>query len=641
MDAELKNTDLFLAAALSNDERFVVHTPKPYPVSTITRRIDFSASFSIGAPPINAPPADPKDYLVSPSDGAILWFVDRGITSVYNFGIVPDGMVSENGSHGLLLYPFPTHPVPLVLAKLTWVESTLPYGRFDSEAEGSLAKQISFAPSNAVDLFVTARLIKGTMVVHGNAYTTLNVDTTGTLSGGTYSDIRSVIQVRHHDRGGEKYRCFDENDMSQTCMTPKDYVGEVPAVDGIGTIVGPDILPDLVPPNADVHDVVNAKVQIVQGRDFYHVDPPGSLLPDPPLQNIDLAMAWITPWRVTCDAVSSTATGVKTQNIFVDKINPCGDLDITVTFETLPVAQGLLAGTVLLYRCNVVHVFASIDGTGRVRYNCRNEFYPLSSPDLNPMLLFFSVSSKRVHASFTGMDKPKPAVPPFTGYSSYDNLTFGSGGMYVGTQITTSVYNVGGPAAPGDFLLGLNYLYYTISSRNEYGMGELGPVRVIRYHNMPKDSSMCVKGIATVEAVPNAVLVPYVNNDRKEERFVPRYIDPHTFYHISSMIFDNPSVPIKRVWRLDDLVNTARMVITRVSSNLGYTSDKWLDSELHMEMARRNLVTYASHSDKFFDDNRPPVHRDSRNAGIMNADEPPPEGNYLRFAGARRKLSYA
>ena len=153
------------------------------------------------------------------------------------------------------------------------------------------------------------------------------------------------------------------------------------------------------------------------------------------------------------------------------------------------------------------------------------------------------------------------AMPYHTGINApsvpvYDNHTVPTGGMYIGTQVSIycehlNLYANFGPGqfgyaypSPFDTVGGLSYVTYRVTARTVYVIGEVGPVRVIKYDNLSDGSQIALRGVTHVQGTPFGTVVPFVAQDPTG---AAGEIDLTLVPKVARM-FDGSNTPLRRIW---------------------------------------------------------------------------------------------
>lgn len=516
--------------------------PSVYTLSSFTQRIDFSSTFiTDDEGQALAPPIPSQSKKIPTSSGAYLWFVNSGVHNMIRVGFVSTGTVTVGiGTPALgigLRLPLWNYSLVTPLSML-WTSTALPYSNRYASTD-----QVSFSP-DVSKVFSKARTIAGSMLVSCDSAVVGNIPLVGILSAGTYTDIRTIQQV--WDSQSEEYVAYDNDTMMQMAATPKDNIDEIRASNGVVTICGPDISPFLTIPNTSIQNIVNGSIHTYVGTGFLNRGPGvtvdkefGKVYFPGFAEKVVISAAWITPWNTSLQQFSPSVPDVKSgvvgQNInFEEHIGINGVLDIEVAafinpWNTDPIPPSPIPSPpppIVSYEIQFVHVFASCDSTGAIEFSTYEEqsMFGVLGETTNGQTAAARTTARTYHY----------------GYNPHR-------GMYIGT--TVFIYSFVVSPAPlslgnGGGIGGLSYVTYRVTGRDNYVMGELGPVRVIKYANLSQGTAMSLRGMVHVQGTPFGSVAPFVNSDPTgsasdlDISLVPRL----------SRMFDGINTPLRRVW---------------------------------------------------------------------------------------------
>jgi hypothetical protein len=508
--------------------------PSIYTLSSFTQRVDFTHVFVVDDTVL-------QGEKVLSSVGLYSWFVNRGVHSVVRYGIVPNGAVSVSQStptgNGLSLEPInPTFP------SILWVQTAVPYSVRSVKND-----QVAFAP-DAAKVFSQARTIAGSMIVMCDTSSISDiVGIRGSLSGATFTDVRTIQQVL--ETVSSSYQAYDSDQMMQNSATTKDQVNQVSASNGIIAICGPDISPFMTVPNAGSLNTLNGNINTYVGNGFL-----SNALPlgySPPFSESGLmSTAWITPWHCRVDwGGPAVNTGVVGQNIFYeDGINPGGVLDIEVFCEIQPWAAGglLEVPPIIIYNIHFVHVFSTVNHDGSLEFYTYGEQMIMTPPAPTTVAqrTIARTSARPYHSGIHAGFDSHSSVPPSS------NHTVPTGGLYVGTQVSTYCFNTSGYPGAGPYgtIGGLSFITYRVTARTVYVLGEIGPVRIMKYENLSNGSQISMRGMIHVQGTPFGTVAPFVTTDptgaagELDLSLVPKV----------ARMFDGSNTPLRRMWSYVD-----------------------------------------------------------------------------------------
>ena len=565
---------------------------------------------------------------ISTTSGVFVWLVNRGVSSMWRMGFVPQGATTTtknsgfNASFNFALMAFDASGSGGNIGTFTWVAPTaIPYSSYAIPSD-----QISVSPQLDTQ-FSKARLFAGTMQVTMDSQILgavpgspgEDIQLNGSWTTGVVNDTRLLSQNLQGASNGN-WNCFDESDIVQMSLNEKEGILNDHVKDPMISVVGPDITPFYQIPNADTGDEING--QWAQFPITGYVLPisnggPGIVM-DGTLNTC--YSAWISPWSTTFEDsgsgfvdVSNGAVNAICQNINFGPINLAGVLDIKVTFF---LAQNLVVPDLTTnvdwdYQCHFVHVFATACSTGAVQYQFFREdpqSVVVQKADTAPTAAVFTTSPRNYFSIGGGGSYYNHALSePVT------QAGFTGAGMYIGTQIqlvgqngVLETYDPT-PGLPGGVLGGTLYA----RARNLFSVGELGPAHVIRYDNLSwtnanGQSQLRVNGQIYAQCIPEGSLAPF-SRELVGKSQTAADINSLTFL---AELYNSKDSPFKRNWRLPEylrfitevLPNYVRSNFTglrRQNPKIGYMASATADFHENMELPEEKSAT-KSDKDKWF-----------------------------------------
>lgn len=558
--------------------------PSVYPLSSFTKRIDFSLQWVVHDRDAATGASRLLGEQVSNSRGAIIWMPNRGINSLWRFGFVPIGTVAsadpadpaQTGTGLVLPYP----PNTTNYSTLTFTgELAIPYGQVSDflTQQTHLSKQIKYSP-DVTNLFSTARSIAGSVSVVSDTHSIAvgGASLNGLLSAGTFNDIRSVFQVVN-SRG--EYTSLTSTDIAQNTSTEKDKIIDVPATTGVALLLGPDIAPFMGPPNVDLYDEISGHIDdidfmpgnspalgVYENATGERVPAAGDIVTGVPNSGFpglsflgQLSAHWISPWAITYtgsyEAANPGFKGPAASKTVQNRMGPCGTFDLRVHARCsgLYDTNAPTASHCYEYQVRAVHVFANATTEGRVHYFSYMEAktvpsvtqtnprtFPPGAPD--PVPGYDSIIAEFSPRQFTkGIAHPTNLLPDDVYH------TDPCGAMYLGTLLEVWLHYQNGT---GDVLMpDMTRFHVNVRSRNLYGMGQIGPARVVKYENLDEGQGMSVKGAVQTQGTSFGDIAPFVRTAIGSD--AEMHMDIVTRM---SRMFNQVTNPMKRVWNLKDYV---------------------------------------------------------------------------------------
>lgn len=634
----------------------VVYTKEQCPppsityLASITKDVTVTAQLSVAQPALQTYVTES----ILQTTGAVLWQVERGITSIYRCGFIPINAQSFNtfsnvngapsagcaGARGLVgpwlawgfgLQPYPTQAGGSVttytygtIAGIVYTQEMLvPYG---SDSEPNDVIQIQ--PNLATDITFT-RVFSGQIALQSSTVAIGSTALTGTFSAAAIEDTRDLAQSNQG--------AFAISRLMQSADNRKDAVMQIPVEKGVCAVVGPDINPDFTNPN-------QGNVLRIEGN--YSVWPqtaglvfstgtsstvnwstfPTLLGTGSPYCAAEILSYWVTPWSTQMTSwatpISGTATTgapsvqlaspVTITTIQTSPIAETGTLSIKFQMQTAIVLNAIGTGALTMtpqqgtdicsaqfqFSVFATHVFARCKTDGQVYYQCFQEHRILQ----NSCAGYYNVSGvsgwtgpNNLSEFGTYAGSPQFQVPNSGNVLEFDpqqfRTSFTSTGKYMGTKLSVAFGFIGGnsavfnpPTTAGSWT---NFGYqvtcypptiYTAAKDIDV-LGNVGPVRLLRWDNVSYGQQVNVSGKLWCEAVPSANLAPYVKDSIMN---VNRWCRASA-QRLCAALYNGNS-PFKRIWVLSDWVRFC----TEIGQNLTLSdieryaaTDKGIATELY------------------------------------------------------------
>lgn len=573
--------------------------------------------------------------MVPANTGMLLWLVDNGLFSCYREHFVIPGTVSTVGSgtnsqnQGLIgpqldLAPCVKSPDRYgIIASLTYVSQlALPVS-----SNYSATDQVSVSVSNLSQLSYT-RMFSGVLTAVSASTSIGNTALTGTFAAISIEDTRGISQ----DAQGN---AFSVATTTQASETSKDYVMQVPSDVGVAVVIGDDVPLKFTNPQQDQSVIADGQCAVyntalqpynVSEVDFnttncgpsggpWGVVPPGPEGWPPPSfiggWSVQFFAYFVTPWNITAQT-RATSSGVVNIQTF-----PIGETEVLKIKIVVPASQvqnncGTQTATDSVIMAIATHIFATCDTAGTIWYSCFTEQKPLQ---MGGTYQQYMDGVKEVPQNAQTYD----ATPPFftartTGnqsggaYQGYGHTaefnpiefrqSFTTQGKYLGSYIAIA----GGPSAQtfpysdddNDqgywFAVGPATFYVTCSGINV--PGRVGPARIIRWDNLSSGMQLAVSGKFWVQAVPSALLAPYVKAAIMGKN---RACSDSALQLLAALCSGQGQ--IKRVWTLkeynryinEDLPKLDLAVLTRMAENDDNLVSAMIDANLFQAMRRARL----------------------------------------------------
>jgi hypothetical protein len=588
--------------------------PSIQPTTTFSKRIDFGVTWTINDD-------DLENEKVSTSEGVILWFVSRGTNSAYRMGLVKAGTQSTEGfgsGHGLIMFR-PSHTL-LAASYLQWdAETAIPYAAKDGSTAG---KQIEFSPDLS-EQYSSARMTSGVMhVLCDSESITPNIAMTGTFTAATVTDIRAVQQTLQASDG--IYRAYHNATLTSHCSSKQDAIFEVRAETGVTTIVGSDLAPMLMAPNVNSHNSLNSETKMFEGTGFYSTG-----LSYIPLggEEFVLHCAWISPWHTSIGGAAFTGsgygaipgTGVVPQNIqYTSGMNPCGVLDIRASYQ--PLFNDVF---VRVFKVYIVDVFCSVGEKGTLNY------YTYMKAQIATMILAPTavLPYDQLFSTETFVVEHSPKVNSRGLAGKSDNIPFSDqyqvlpvNAMYVGTQMTAVVLCMANGTTD---ITGIKGCQFSVSARNMYDSGELGPVRIVKYERLLTHQTASVRGIAHVQGIAYGSVVPFVQNTGSNHS---AELNLNTIMYMQRL-FDSSSSPFHRNWEYP-----AYLAFIAKGPPSQEQVQQWLQLNQDQVIDRKRKMDASNETGSMFNGARPMLNRTLSGAKIVVSDRLKSMDEMMRLA---------
>jgi len=526
---------------MSENTEYVHSTLDPYEHDTVTvpllqhtadtivQKIDYSGVWTVRNPTAGDI-AYPSYVPIKTTDGCLLWFPNRGMDSIYVFGTVPGGTVAVRGVvDGLVI-----QPVGLSVAgsqTLTWAETPIPYVskmgdniiHLNGASHEQTSRYVTISP-NIPDNMSMCRLVDARLDVKFESQTTGTVALGGLLTAGSFDDIRNVFQVEHNVGGSRTYQALSVEDIVDRSVSKKDLVVRSSASDGVTCILGSDISPELCYSDFDSVCSMYGVEQRFAGTGYMTGQ---SRTMGAAVDAEIVHSAWITPWNSILKPGPGSTYVSKCQQInFAGGMNPCGVLDVTISFTPDITVSTPGATNLWRFMAEYVHTFATCNENGVINYYCTE-----CDATVTPLI---DAYSNITDATLYTINIPSPAT------SSGKSMSLPTTGMYIGTQVVLWYEHLYGTATNGT-LRGIKNLSYLVRARNMLVPGELGPCRVVKWEGLSEGQTVCVSGVGHVQGIPRGMVSSVLAATTRTVR---------TTFPLSmlSIIYRSDETELKRVW---------------------------------------------------------------------------------------------
>lgn len=544
---------------------------------------------------------------IKTSTGVFLWLVNRGLKSMYNFGIVPSGLTMA--AQELTSDDMPLNRFYFVFNS----ELILPY----SEASG---KQVTIGPDPATS-FSVVRQIGGLVSGFTDTAPTNIFALNGKLTAGTIQDTRDIMQRK--DAGSNNPgKAFAPTDICQQSLTNKDQFAASKVFNGVTFTVGSDVELDYSVPDRDNYYSKAEAATEVEIKNFDLISYPllattvGGLA-TPEESAAELFSAFLSPWDVgiTNGAPVNSVPVPGPQN-FVEfghfsnyelpNINICGDMnfDVTLKFRTTLKGNAVNQTGVSLFEvyCSAQHYYMNLNGDGSIRVDhgggeTKSKLYRQQG-------LLVTDSEKVVNSIDNLWSQMNNTQTTTTSTLTADHTlrfefdaqrkptSLGEHGMYVGSLIRAwwtlsipvgpTLNTIGSVSAysSSDYSFTMRNGFIRAAPRNIYAPGELGPCRVMRYDELSDKMDLQFTGDLLVECVPQGQVAPYVKNGGQ----ISGITTAPSIFPLISAIYNTNRCPVKRVWMYQEYLD---FVETQVANLSVETIMKWMEEN----PAIREVVT--------------------------------------------------
>jgi hypothetical protein len=499
--------------------------------------------------------------------GAVIWQPNRGAGSLYTFGIVPAGanafttsVTNTNISLNVAIasttttQAYPANGLALITMNATSGNFVNLFYKFPVPVpyNGINPNDIIQISPNLSDSFSLVRLFSGDVRVICDTVPIGNTALNGYLSCGAFTDSRDVTQVVQS--GGQTANCLDPSDLVQTSVTRKEGLKEINVMKGIITLVGSDIQPFYAPPQTDITDVVNAFWTT------YNLTPiapaffgnGGNVPVNGQGLSYPVLAGFISPWNIQMSESGSGTLPVY-NNINTSPINLNGCLDIQLIVGATNFQQNGVAVANYYWRLRVTftHIFGNCTSgpTYAMSYLSQSE---VTFVDFAPSEPFIGVPSNPLFANYPqyqGIIVTNPRMYP-------QNMTSaGTGGMYLGTQITCSwefPQTTQGGTATLQNSPTLTFCTAQVRARSLYNPGEIGPTRVVRWDSMSDGQYLKIDGCINCQCIPEGVIAPFVQGQAM-------FADTAHNLNVMTMLSElyNGNTPVSRNYVLEEYLQHA------------------------------------------------------------------------------------
>lgn len=545
-----------------------VAPPNLYHQTSFIKKVEFDGHFLIG------PDTNLVDCQVQTQFGMILWQPNRGIGLPVRMGfMMPNGVgglpsVSVGSTFpGTTIYGFNTPNVifeaqsnysltpGMQFTTLTFNQPfALPYnGRVSSDL-------ITMAPDVSATIYFS-RVFSGDMRVICDT-TTNKAGTTiqGYLSCGAITDTRDVSQIANTlDIFGSGEASYDPSDLCQNSITSKEGLRDISVSDGIVSLIGSDIPPFYVRPNADHTDAFGAQYASYQFINYSAYPTAFPVNNGPGFQTntgLVLAAAWVSPWGCVMDNLASVYNFPYT-NISYPPIDEFGVLEFELAFEFSGLDPTPTAGNYGAYarlQVQFWHYFATCSSNGAVYWTIDKDDQTV----IKKMYVANGTGGQVLYFPRYIVCRSSPSLRP----ADYTKT-----GKYIGTVVQVAVvYDyASGAVANGNVVcgfVGAPILRVRAKTVNEPGW--FGPARVVRYDNMVANQVLRVDGVMHAQCIASASIAPYVQD--KDMRTSNLAVDLNTLPWLTELY--NGKSPLRRNWVGKDYAEFLHMQLPDLTPEL-------------------------------------------------------------------------
>lgn len=482
---------------------FKTGPPGYYTQTSFTKKLDVSANFVVDDSAIGTATTEK----IPTSSGMILWMPNRGAGSMWHMGFVSAGVtVPGNGIRGW--YSSTADFQGAVPPGSLFPDTVL---RYDSPLaipyNGTITSDLIKISPDLELSFSQVRVYSGDLRVICDTVPIGNLALNGYFSAGCFSDTRDVCQVA--DGAGNPSNCFAPGDLVQLSITTKEGLKEVPAMKGVVSLVGSDIQPFYSPPNADYTDSVNAGWVTYNGLAGGYSPILNALVSN---SQYCISRNWISPWNTSIQNTGTTVCIPAYNNINATPINIAGVLDFKVHLICSVNNSANSNGCNQKYRVRFAHYFVSCtSNTGNtataygVNYVRKWEEYDYHVLDGDWCT---QGTSTFVPPTFGGARRISVESNPRMYQQGLTSA--GVSGMYLGTQIEVWAMNHSQVSSNHVSFGKIGAYEIQVRARNLYGLGEIGPARVIRWDAMSNGQQIKVDGCINAQCIPEGAIAPFV-----------------------------------------------------------------------------------------------------------------------------------
>lgn len=526
-------TALDLAKGTIDPLRYGIQPPSAYTATTFTKRIDASGNFPMLA-------MVPTYQGIPSTSGAIIWMPNRGLNSVYRFGIIPGGTETDyHGVHGHVLPGSNTLPTGITgpaFGDGFHFHTPLPVPYNDKTS----ADIIHVSPPMDDLTISKARLYAGYLRTLSDTTPVGLTALNGSLSAAAVGDIRDVFQTGRIDNV-DSGAALDAVTLVQSSVLMKDAIKEVSVGKGATVLIGPDISPAFTDVDHGTRRTFlgSEMQQFIMGN---HATVGHVLAAD---TSADQWMGFVSPWNISLTGFWQDGVGahIPFENFQTSPINPIGGV---LNVEVLLAVTGRHTqgnpGYVEQWTVSFVHYFATCSSSdGALWINMGIESHSLLSHAGNATT-FPRFMAKSNAKQFMNL--------PFNKWNNQTNfLANEAAGMYIGTQIVISTKNVSMVAGtlPCMYIDSNKPPTVKVWSQSDQDVGELGPCRIVRYEGLSEGMAVRLDGTFLAECIPGATTAPFV----QAAGAMSKACDNMNAMPFVSYLYNTPESPFRRVWQND------------------------------------------------------------------------------------------
>jgi hypothetical protein len=513
------------------------------------KRFDVTGNFTVGAAPIDT-------SSVPTSTGAVMWFPGRDGGSVYRFGLVTPHSFNADwvqNAGGIAVFSWSS---PVAIPYNTIVPDDI----------------VTISPARDWTNFSRVRTVAGSLRMTSDTIPIGNAAYNGQLCVSALSDVRDALLVGAV--GVDSYHAppaitlpyafpntvpgitLDPSTLVQAAVTSKDGIKQVSGINGVRTVLGPDVSTVYGP--ADM-----TQCDYPLGGELYndYLEPcfPSGVgyIPLAPYNDAVQLVCWVSAWNTQMSAIDPSIWKV-VNNRYYRATSPFDVLDISLRFGITATGGDQDGDYDEQWNVQFMHVFASCSSgntpVGQISYQwCTEEVTLGTQTRTAGKLMSFSAQShpRMIQRDIVGDNTPSPATTPYISPT----------GMYIGTLVTVVNTNIGTIAATAGTT---SYIVNDTTSRpiidvrprNMFSPGNLGPCRILKYDGFTQGMLLRMDGTYLMQSLAGQTMAPFVQQGLSTSDTM---LSASSLMELAAL-YENPNSPFARSYNIKEYDEFAEKV---------------------------------------------------------------------------------